>query len=53
MNDTTPTLISFDLAQVLTPEELEKFIAAARDAGAESLTEHFLSITIHHPEKAA
>ncbi len=47
MNDQpNPTLISFDLAKVLTPEELAKFISAAKEAGSKNLTEHFLAITL-------
>lgn len=36
----------FDLAEVLTPEELAKFQAAAKEAGAPNLTEHFLNLTL-------
>ena len=46
------TEIKFDLADVLTPEELEKFQAAAKAADAPNLTEHFLDLTLRH-EKAA
>jgi hypothetical protein len=53
MNDHPQTLISFDLSQVLTPEELEKFIESAKAAKAETLTEHFLNITINKEPKAA
>lgn len=42
----SPTRIEFDLAKVLTAEELAKFTAAAAAAQAESLTEHFLNITL-------
>lgn len=40
------TRIQFDLAEVLTPEELAQFEQAATDAGAPSLTEHFLNLTL-------
>lgn len=40
------TRIAFDLAAVLTPEELEKFQAAAAEAQAPNLTEHFLNLTL-------
>jgi hypothetical protein len=46
------TRISFDLADVLTPEEIEKFQAAAKAANAPNLTEHFLDLTLRH-ERAA
>lgn len=42
----TATKITFDLAQVLTPQELEKFTAAAKAAGASSLKEHFMNISL-------
>ena len=45
----SPTRIEFDLAKVLTPEELSKFTDAAKAAGAETLTEHFLNITLRVP----
>jgi hypothetical protein len=48
------TRILFDLADELTPEEIAKFEAAAKEAGAESLTEHFLNLTLRvEPNKAA
>jgi len=40
------TRIAFDLAAVLTSEELEKFQAAADEAQAPNLTEHFLNLTL-------
>jgi hypothetical protein len=46
------TRISFDLRDVLTEEEIAKFEKAAADAKAESLTAHFVAITLN-PEKAA
>jgi len=49
----SPTRIEFDLAKVLTPEELEKFANAAKSAGAASLTEHFLNITLRVPHPKA
>lgn len=45
------TRIQFDLEKELKPEELEKFKQAAEKAGAESLTEHFLNLTIRMPEE--
>jgi hypothetical protein len=50
---TSPTRIEFDLAKVLTAEELAKFKAAAQAAGAASLTEHFLNITLRVPHPKA
>lgn len=46
------TEIKFDLKDVLTPEELEKFTAAAADSGAPNLTEHFLDLTLRHQRAA-
>ena len=40
------TLISFDLGEVLTPQELSRFRAAAKAAKAKSLTDHFLNLTL-------
>ena len=48
------TLIRFDLADELTAEEIEKFEASAKEAGAESITEHFLNLTLRvEPHRAA
>ena len=48
------TRIQFDLADVLTAEEIEKFQRAAAEAGAANLTEHFLNLTLRvEPHKAA
>lgn len=49
------TLIRFDLSDELTPEEIAKFEAAAKEAGAENITEHFLNLTlrVHQPNQAA
>ena len=47
------TQINFDLADVLDPAELEKFRAAAAEAGAPSLTEHFLDLTLRRDHRAA
>ena len=45
-------LVQFDLSQVLTAEELERFQASAVAAGAASLTEHFLNLTLRNlPER--
>lgn len=46
------TRISFDLADVLSADEIEKFKAAAAAANAPNLTEHFLDLTLRH-ERAA
>lgn len=46
------TEIKFDLKDVLSPEEVEKFQAAAKAADAPNLTEHFLDLTLRH-ERAA
>ena len=40
------TRILIDLERELTPEELEKFSEAAAAAGAPSLTDHFLNLTL-------
>ena len=51
---TSHTRIRFDLADELTAEQIEKFKQAAKDAGAQSLTEHFLNLTLRvEPTKAA
>lgn len=51
------TLVRFDLADELTAEEIAKFEAAAAEAGAENLTEHFLNLTLRveptKPDRAA
>jgi len=48
------TRITFDLRDILTPEELEKFKAAAAEAKAPNLTEHFLDLTLRvTPQKVA
>lgn len=43
---TSGTRILIDLHSELTPEELDAFRAAAAAAGAPSLTEHFLNLTL-------
>jgi hypothetical protein len=43
---TSRTRIVFDLEDVLTVEELLKFQASADQAGARSLTEHLLNVTL-------
>lgn len=51
---TSKTRILFDLADELTPEQIAAFEAAAAEAGAESITEHFLNLTLRvEPNKAA
>lgn len=48
------TRIQFDLNDVLSPEEVAQFEKAAVEANAESLTEHFLNLTLRvEPNKAA
>ncbi len=44
--EATRTLVQFDLAKELTPEELAKFKEAAERAGTPDLTEHFLNLTL-------
>lgn len=44
------TRILIDLERELTPAELEKFVAAAEQAGAPTLTDHFLSLTLRLPK---
>jgi hypothetical protein len=46
------TKITFDLADVLGPEEIAAFQEAAKAAGAANLTEHFLDLTLRR-DKAA
>lgn len=43
------TRITFDLEDVLTVAEVEKFTAAAAVSGAPTLTEHFLNLTLRNP----
>lgn len=43
------TRINFDLLDVLTEQELESFEQRAAEAGAESLTDHFLNVTVRKP----
>jgi hypothetical protein len=43
---TSRTRIVFDLEDILTVEELLKFQASADQAGARSLTEHLLNVTL-------
>ena len=43
---TSRTRIVFDLEDVLTVEELAQFQASADEAGARSLTEHLLNVTL-------
>lgn len=45
------TRILFDLADVLTASEITQFEAAAHDAGAASLTEHLLNLTLRLPHQ--
>ena len=47
------TQVSFDLKDVLTAEELEKFQAAAKAADAPNLTEHLLDLTLRRRPIAA
>jgi hypothetical protein len=48
------TRIQFDLRDELTPEEIAAFEAAAKEAGAKNITEHFLNLTLRvEPHKAA
>lgn len=43
------TRIIFDLKEHLTASELEKFSEAANAAGAPTLTDHFLNLTLRIP----
>lgn len=43
------TRILIDLSKELTPEELAAFKQAAADAGAPTLTDHFLNLTLRIP----
>jgi hypothetical protein len=52
-NAMSRTRISFDLASVLSEEELAAFQSAAEAAGAQTLTEHFLDLTLRDPSQAA
>lgn len=45
------TRILIDLEKELTPDELARFQEAAEAAGAQSLTEHFLNLTLRLPER--
>lgn len=51
MNSSKPskTRIHFDLADELTPEEIGKFEASAKAAGAKNITEHFLNNALRTP----
>lgn len=40
------TRILIDLQRELTPEELDRFVASAKAAGAPTLTDHFLNLTL-------
>lgn len=51
--DESPTKVIFDLAQVLTAEELASFQQSAKEAGAATLTEHFLNLTLRIPQRPA
>jgi len=43
--------ISFDLADELSEAEIANFKKASKAAGAKSLTEHFLNLTLRVPVK--
>jgi hypothetical protein len=47
------TLVTFDLSDELTPEEIAMFEASAKAAGAQDITEHFLNLTLRLPEQVA
>lgn len=42
---TSRTRVLFDLADILTPEEIANFEASAIEAGVNNLTDHFINIT--------
>lgn len=50
---TSRTRIVFDLEDILTVEELLKFQASADEAGARSLTEHLLNVTLRIDKEEA
>jgi hypothetical protein len=50
---TSRTRIVFDLEDVLTVEELTQFQASADEAGARSLTEHLLNVTLRLDKEEA
>jgi hypothetical protein len=45
---TSRTRVLFDLRDVLNPAELSKFEESAKQAGAASLTQHFLNLTLRN-----
>jgi hypothetical protein len=47
------TKIVIDLADELTADEIAAFEKSAKAAGAESLTEHFLNLTLRQDTTAA
>jgi hypothetical protein len=40
------TRVIFDLRDILTEDEIQRFEQSAQEAGAASITEHFLNIAI-------
>jgi len=46
-------MIRFDLGAILKPNEVTQFEKSATLAGAGSLTEHFLNITLRLPTEAS
>lgn len=44
------TRVVFDLRDELTIEEIAKFERSAKEAGAASLTDHFLNLTLRLPK---
>lgn len=44
------TRILIDLERELTPAELNQFVTAATEAGAPTLTDHFLNLTLRLPK---
>jgi hypothetical protein len=51
--NTSRTRVLFDLADVLSPEEVAKFEESAQKAGAKDLTDHFLNLTLRLPKQAS
>lgn len=51
-NQESRTRVVFDLRSELSDDEIRQFEKSAATAGAASLTEHFLNITIRKPENA-
>lgn len=51
METNTNTVIKFDLKEELSEKELKTFMKEAKKAKVKNLGEHFLNVTIRHPQK--